>query len=409
MKKKCLHAIFCLFLFALLCSGTSSATIAAAKKPSIPKILSIKQTAKNAITVQWEKAKNAKKYEVFMASPGHSFKKVKTTKALNYTGKKLVLGKKYRFKVRAVNGKKKSAFSLVAVMAIPKPNTRITLKPKTITCKPNQWAWIDVGCDRGAAMAFQVSSYLCEGKWGKWFGKNHCWLRVKSPDSGHYTVTVFDAANKTVRASLKLTVIQPVTKVIIESEDGKIDLGPGETETLFYDTEPYDADDTKLKWISSNPSVAKVKNGKVTALKKGTARITGTAASGVKGSVLVVVHDVTVSTPSLPITINTYDYDDNLQSACSITGISFESTYFKYDDDLSVKMWIQGKKTYDQEPSISSECEVGYKLYDSNGIVIESGTFYSDSVLPGEKFRGYTYLGTDMKEGTYRLVLMDVT
>lgn len=55
-------------------------------------------------------------------------------------------------------------------------------------------------------------------------------------------------------------------------------LGKGSTETLIATVNPVDADDNKVIWTSSNPSVATVgENGMVTAIAEGEARITASA------------------------------------------------------------------------------------------------------------------------------------
>ena len=89
---------------------------ASAKKPAQVKILKVSAASSSAIKVTWKKAKNAKKYQVYMAtSKKGKYKKVATLKASKraYTKKSLKAGKKYYFKVRALNGKKYGKFSAV--------------------------------------------------------------------------------------------------------------------------------------------------------------------------------------------------------------------------------------------------------------------------------------------------------
>ena len=67
------------------------------------------------MTESWKKVTGAKKYEVYRSAKMKSgYKKVSTVKTNKLTDKKkLKKGKKYYYKVRAVHGSAKSAFSAV--------------------------------------------------------------------------------------------------------------------------------------------------------------------------------------------------------------------------------------------------------------------------------------------------------
>ena len=69
-----------------------------------------------------------------------------------------------------------------------------------------------------------------------------------------------------------------VTSVSLNKDS--LALGVGDSETLTATVKPEDATNKAVTWTSSNPSVAKVENGVVTALARGTAVITATAADG---------------------------------------------------------------------------------------------------------------------------------
>ena len=111
-----------LVLAAVMISGVFLAypadlTYAAAKRPAKVKGLSLKLTG-SRIKASWKKAKNAKKYQVYVRTGAGKWKLKKTLKklSLSVTG---VNGRTYSFKVRGVNGKKKGAFSQVKAIAIP--------------------------------------------------------------------------------------------------------------------------------------------------------------------------------------------------------------------------------------------------------------------------------------------------
>ena len=89
-----------------------------------------------------------------------------------------------------------------------------------------------------------------------------------------------------------------------------------------------------------------------------------------------------IKMPTLPTTIHDYSWDDEIDSSCKITNITYEIS----GDDLY--LYFTGEKTYDAEGNrYSQSCKVGWKLYDSDGYIVESGTFYSPNIAVGEKFK----------------------
>ena len=81
------------------------------------KVTGLKQTSasEGTVTVSWNKAKNAKQYQVYVSSNGKSgkYKKVATVSAKKYTIKGYGANKTLWAKVRAVNGKKTGKFSSI--------------------------------------------------------------------------------------------------------------------------------------------------------------------------------------------------------------------------------------------------------------------------------------------------------
>ena len=108
---------------------------------------------------------------------------------------------------------------------------------------------------------------------------------------------------------------------------------------------------------------------------------------------------------SLPQTISYYTYSGSRQSSCSVTEVSFEVS----GDDLYI--YFTGRKTYDSRGSGQSDsCKIGWKLYDSNNNVIDSGTAYTLSIATGEGFvkTKDTAYNCITAGGTYKLVLLSV-
>ena len=92
----------------------SIASASAASKPA--KVTGVKASAKKmSVTLKWKKAKRAKKYQIWQYK-AKKYKKIKTTKAKKITIKKLKAATTYKFKVRAINGKKAGKFSKVVVI-----------------------------------------------------------------------------------------------------------------------------------------------------------------------------------------------------------------------------------------------------------------------------------------------------
>lgn len=88
-----------------------------------------------------------------------------------------------------------------------------------------------------------------------------------------------------------------VTEIILNKSS--LSLQTGQSETLTATVKPDNATDKSVTWKSSNTSVADVNNGKVTAIAKGTAKITCTANDG---SGKYATCTVTVTDPIIKVT-----------------------------------------------------------------------------------------------------------
>lgn len=92
-----------------------------------------------------------------------------------------------------------------------------------------------------------------------------------------------------------------VTSVTLDSTS--ITLVEGDNQTLTATVSPYNAENQKVLWSSSNSSVASVKEGVVTALKVGNATITAKTDDGGKTATCEVI----VETKNIPVTGVTLD------------------------------------------------------------------------------------------------------
>ena len=172
------------------CFYTASA--ATVKKPAKVKLTSVKASGLK-ITLKWKKAKNAKKYQVYVKAGAAKWKLRKTLKktSLSITGKS---GETYSFKVRGLNGKKKGAFSAVKKVSIPKEKhedeidgeIRILEEPEMQVAKDGEEVTFSVKAE-GRNLVYQW--YVTDSETGSGGRK------IARADSPEYTLTA-SAANK---------------------------------------------------------------------------------------------------------------------------------------------------------------------------------------------------------------------
>jgi uncharacterized protein YjdB len=95
------------------------------------------------------------------------------------------------------------------------------------------------------------------------------------------TCTAKDGSNKKVTCKVTVTSTSTVKVTGITLNQTSLSIVKGNTATLTATVSPSNASNTTVRWKSSDEKVAKVNsNGKITALKKGTATITCTARNG---------------------------------------------------------------------------------------------------------------------------------
>ena len=113
---------------------------------------------------------------------------------------------------------------------------------------------------------------------------------VSAVSEGTATITVTAQGDSTKSASCTVTVTAATVSVTgVTLNKTSTSLYVGDTETLTATVAPDNATNKAVTWTSSNPSVATVENGVVTALARGTAVITATAADGSGASAKVTV------------------------------------------------------------------------------------------------------------------------
>lgn len=194
------------------------------------------------------------------------------------------------------------------------------------------------------------------------------------------------------------------TKLFFTDTIKSVDMMPGDTEKLSYSLSSSYYHDSDVKFTSSNSQVATVdSSGTVTGVGKGTAIIT-VAVGSLSDQYTVNVHDISITFPQLPKSLNDFSISER-QINCEIDSLSIEK-YFYEPNEFSVRLNYTGKKLYDSTNS-NDYCRIDYKLYNENNVVVDSGSIFSNNVNAGESFSGYTYLGSTLPEGSYRLELFD--
>lgn len=118
---------------------------------------------------------------------------------------------------------------------------------------------------------------------------------VTAVKEGTATITA-SAGGKSATCNVKVSAkIVAVTSITLDKTS--LSMQVGDTENLTATVNPDDATDKTIIWTSSDESVAKVDNGKVTAIKSGTATVT--AKCGGKTAECVVTVTVLVSSITL--------------------------------------------------------------------------------------------------------------
>ena len=130
------------------------------------------------------------------------------------------------------------------------------------------------------------------------------------------------------------------------------------------------------------------------------------------GAINPALANTSLSLPSLPKTVTYYGYGNKKYSSVEVTNIKSEIGC-NNDGYINIKVYFSGTKTYDYQGSgQSSSCKIGWKLYGSDGSVIEDGTFYSPAVKVGESFSNkdctVLYSSEKCTAGQYRLELLDI-
>lgn len=117
--------------------------------------------------------------------------------------------------------------------------------------------------------------------------------------------------------------------------------------------------------------------------------------------------DISLAT-QLPCSVDYSSYS-KLVTTCSVTSFDYEVGYWT-NGKASVKLLLAGTKVFDDRgDSYSRGAKVGWKLYDEDGVVIDSGTITSSNIQVGESFVDALSYANNVAPGNYTLELLNVS
>lgn len=172
-------------------------------------------------------------------------------------------------------------------LTITKPSATASTKPENVEVKNISLNNTQLILNKGtfATLRAVVTPTNAKNKAVTWKSSNTKVARVTSSGDvlavgrGNCIITATSKSNSKIKATCKVTVRQPVTKVQLRKTTVKVKLG--RTYTLKAKVTPTNANNKHLIWKSNKPKIAKVnQNGQVKTLKKGTAVITVRAKDG---------------------------------------------------------------------------------------------------------------------------------
>ena len=215
-----------------------------------------------------------------------------------------------------------------------------------------------------------------------------------------------------ISAEITITVTEPVTATNLTLSKSELSLFVGKSETVTASVEPNGVT-SSVDWASNNAAVATVKDGKITAVKAGTAVITASI-DGLEKEVNVIVKDVINFQADDTVIWEMKEYTENDLS----NGLTFIPTTNKDNviDTISVNNSSNAKFTDDNGDVYSyTSTSISYSQNDSkfqfvptsNGKLTvlvkvnsgKSGNIFGTSV-EGTSEKTYFYITKDVTEGT---------
>lgn len=306
-----------------------------------------------------------------------------------------------------------SVAAIVSRMAVPALRRSVTLKATPVTGVTLSQTSLTMEEGTSQTLTATVSPDNATVKAVIWSSSDSAVATVSggvvtARSAGKAVITCVAASG--VKAECAVTVTQkpvPATGITLSQTSATMDAG--DTLQLTATVMPANSTEKNVTWYVENLGgmISVSNNGLVTASAPGLATVIAkVGAYEARCAVEVKKQGVKILLQNtLPMTLNEYDYHDNIESSWSVTDFRYE-TKEHYDGTYTAELYFSGSKTYDEKgPGQGATCKISWQLYDLEGYVVDSDTCYSPSVRVGEKFRDAHDYIFDLKPGTYKLEL----
>ena len=231
---------------------------------------------------------------------------------------------------------------------------------------------------------------------------------VTALKEGKTTITA-NAGGKSATCSVTVSA-KYIAVTSITLDKNELSLKVGSSDVLTATVKPDDATDKNVKWSSSDASIVKVDNGKVSALKSGTATITATAGSCSAECV------VTTFTPVESISFENSDYSVGIGEATTLKVIikpdsaaGTDITWSSSDESVAtvdkgeIKAINEGTTTITASADgKSASCQVTVKYPDN--VIYYTTTNNSKISLASEKGFGASLVSNEYENGQGKLI-----
>ena len=231
---------------------------------------------------------------------------------------------------------------------------------------------------------------------------------VTALKEGKTTITA-NAGGKSATCSVTVSA-KYIAVTSITLDKNELSLKVGSSDVLTATVKPDDATDKNVKWSSSDASIVKVDNGKVSALKSGTATITATAGSCSAECV------VTTFTPVESISFENSDYSVGIGEATTLKVIikpdsaaGTNITWSSSDESIAtvdkgeIKAINEGTTTITASADgKSASCQVTVKYPDN--VIYYTTTNNSKISLASEKGFGASLVSNEYENGQGKLI-----
>ena len=172
------------------------------------------------------------------------------------------------YKSKYENDQNWAFFSNIAGLEIPYTDYSISVEPEEITVNVGELA------EMTPTVSPSINSFI-DMNIGPFMGSEIGKIYSMTACEGDVTFTLM-LNNK--KAVCHVTVLQPATSIVLNKKE--LTLQKGETANVLVNVGPVDVSDPTVTWSSSNPNVATVDNGLITAVGGGECDIVATTHNG---------------------------------------------------------------------------------------------------------------------------------